>query len=176
MISNNSNKIILRSIERADLPLIRNWRNDLNIQPFVREYRELTLDHINLWYESIIENSKFEFFIIEDLKNRPIGVAGLTYIDWVNKHADLHLGLYDEEWGSLEWGNPSIQVMLDYAFNYLNLNKVYAEIYEIDKNKIDLFNHNGFKFDASLREHYYYKGKYITSHILSLLKSEHEKN
>ena len=176
MISNNFKKIILRSVEKSDLKLIHKWRNKENIQPFVREYRELTLDHVSGWYDSIINSPKFEFFIIEDLGGRPIGISGLTYIDWINKHADLHLGLYDEDWGCDEWGSPCIEVMLDYGFNHLNLNKIYAEIYEIDKNKINLFSNHKFKFDASLREHYFYKGNYITSHILSLLRSEYEKD
>jgi len=44
--------------------------------------------------------------------------------------------------------------------------------------KVDLseFEGNSFKRDAVLREHYYYKGKYEDSHILSILKSEYQNN
>ena len=175
MISSNHSKISLRSIERYDLKQIQSWRNLKSIQPFVREYKELSMDHIESWYDAMIQNPKFEFFIIEDTKQRSIGVAGLTYIDWVNRHADLHLGLYDEDWGCKEWGLPTMEVMLDYGFNHLNLNKIYAEIYAIDIQKLGLFKDYGFKVDASLREHYYHKGEYVTSHILSLLKSEYER-
>ena len=54
-----------------------------------------------------------------------------------------------------------MEILLDYGFNYINLNKIYAEIYSIDINKLELFVRNKFKKDAVLREHYYYNGKYI---------------
>ena len=57
---------------------------------------------------------------------------------------------------------------------YINLNKIYAEIYSIDIDKLELFKRNKFKKDAVLREHYYYNGKYVDSYILSILKSEYK--
>ena len=65
--------------------------------------------------------------------------------------------------------------MIDYGFKTINMNKLWAEVYEIDNKKLNFYKGLGFKIDASLREHYYHNGKYITSHILSLLKSEYKK-
>ena len=171
MILNNE-MINLRAIEVCDLELIQRWRNMTSIQPFVREYREMSFKNVENWYNSIVNNREFIFFIIEDHKKLPIGVAGLTYIDWLNKHADLHLGLYEKPWGDESYGNATVNMMLDYGFNFLNLNKIYAEIYSIDDAKLKLFSNRNFKQDAILREHYYYKGKYRDSHILSILRSE----
>ena len=176
MIS-NSDSIILRAIEHKDLPLIQKWRNMPSIQPFVREYRELSLGHIEKWYESTLTDNRFEFFMILDKKTgKQIGIAGLTYIDWKNKHADLHLGLYEEPWADPHYGKAVMEPMLDLGFNHFNLNKIYAEVYEIDKEKVRLFYKHNFHLDAVLREHYYYKGEYVNSLIFSLLKSEYEKH
>ena len=175
MIS-NSDTVILRAIERKDLPLIQKWRNMSSIQPFVREYRELSLGHIENWYESTLTDNRFEFFMILDKKTgMQIGIAGLTYIDWKNKHADLHLGLYEVPWADEHFGEDVMNTMLDLGYNHFNLNKIYAEVYEIDKEKVKLFINHNFNIDAELREHYFYKGKYVNSLILSLLKSEYEK-
>ena len=43
MLSNNN--ITLRAIEETDLKTIHSWRNKESIQPYVREYRELSLTH-----------------------------------------------------------------------------------------------------------------------------------
>ena len=174
MILNKTNKISLRAIEREDLKLIQSWRNMPSIQHFVREYREMSMSNIEKWYDSIIDNKEFIFFIIEDINKEPTGVVGLTYIDFINKHADLHLGLYEKPWGDHSYGTDVIDLMLNYGFNYINLNKIYAEIYSIDDAKIKLFKSNKFKQDAILREHYYHNGKYEDSHILSILKSEYK--
>jgi RimJ/RimL family protein N-acetyltransferase len=174
MISNNSKNIIIRAIETSDLPCIQKWRNLKSIQPYVREYRELSYRNIETWYNSIILDNKFEFFIIEDANRLPIGITGLTYIDWINKNADLHLAIYHEEqWIDKKYSLEVLNVMLDYGFNYLNLEKIYTEIYENDKKKLNFFTSNNFSQDAILRNHYYYKGTYINSYILSLLKSEY---
>lgn len=173
MISNNSNKINLRPIEEADLDLIQNWRNNRSIQPFVREYRELSKTHIKAWFDSSTLDNKFEFFLIEDENKNPIGVTGFTYIDWVSKKADIHIALYEKGWIEYEYTPEVLNVMISYGFNHLNLNRIYAEVFEIDHKKIKLFTSNNFKLDAVLREHHYYDSRYINSHIYSILKSEY---
>lgn len=175
MISNISTKINLRPVERDDLFTIQRWRNKKEIQPFVREYRELSLTHLTKWLESQILSDKFEFFLIEDERGTPIGVTGLTYIDWVSKNADLHLAIYEKEWIDEVYAPEVRDVMLDYGFNQLNLHRIYAEVYEIDRKKVKFFSDSNFKLDATLREHHYCNGEYINSHIYSLLKTEYER-
>ena len=123
----------------------------------------------------MIKDNKFEMFVIIDCANDElIGVTGLTYIDWVNHHADVHFYIgKDNLWIDDIYSPKAIKIILDYGFEILNLNKIWAEIYEIDKQKLKFFDKLGFKIDANLREHYFYKGKYHTSHILSVLKSEY---
>ena len=39
----------------------------------------------------MLENKNFEMFVIVDLENNEIiGVTGITYIDWPNRHGDVH--------------------------------------------------------------------------------------
>lgn len=175
MISNNSESIYLRPVEESDTTLIQKWRNTKNIQPYVREYRELSKRHIKSWMENITPSDKFEFFIVEDEIKTPIGVTGLTYIDWVSKNADIHLAIYAKDWIDDKYAPETLKVMLEYGFKHLNLHRIYAEVYEIDNKKIDFFTFNGFTFDGVLRDHHYYDGKYIDSHIYSILKHEYER-
>lgn len=174
MISNNSKHIYLRPVEDSDIKIIQLWRNKKDIQPFVREYRELSKKHIQDWLESTSVSNKFEFFIIEDEHHNPIGVTGLTYIDWVSRNADIHLAIYEHNWIDSKYAPEVLKVMLDYGFNQLNLHRVYAEVYEVDTVKIDFFTSSNFKLDGILRGHHYYNGKYINSHIYSILKDEYE--
>ena len=65
-------------------------------------------------------------------------------------------------------------LLLDYAFNSLNLNKVWMELYEFDEMKINFFTKIlGFKIDGKLRENCYNEGKYFDSFIISILKKEY---
>ncbi|MBT3748175.1 MAG: GNAT family N-acetyltransferase [Bacteroidetes bacterium] len=164
----------MRAIEYDDLELMLQWRNDENIRKYFREYREFALSQKREWYESMIKSSSFEMFLIIDLKeNEPIGVAGITYIDWVNRHGDVHFYIgKNGEWIDDVYAPVAIKMILNYGFNVLNLNKLWTEIYEIDTKKNQFFMSLGFSIDANLREHYYWEGKYYSSHLLSLLRKE----
>tara|TARA_B100000315_G_C14303670_1_gene463010 strand:+ start:155 stop:685 length:531 start_codon:yes stop_codon:yes gene_type:complete len=176
MILSKDKSLGIRSIEKSDLPLLQTWRNNENIRKYFREYREFSLPQKENWYDNMIIDDRFEMFVIVDCRtDEVVGVTGLTYIDWINHHADIHFYIgKNNSWIDKFYAPLAIKIILDYGFNTLNLNKIWAEIYEIDKLKLDFFKRIGFYIDASLREHYYYNGQYYTSHILSILKREYE--
>mgnify|MGYP006228753079 FL=1 len=89
-MSISSEYIRLRAIEESDLPKIQAWRNNESLRRYFREYRDFSFSQLKSWYHNMISDDRFEFFIIESLEGESLGVAGLTYIDWVNKHADVH--------------------------------------------------------------------------------------
>ena len=167
--------LYLRAIEESDLPIIQTWRNDERLRRYFREYRDFSLPQLNNWYHNMIHDNRFEFFIIESNDGTPLGITGITYIDWVNRHADVHFYIgHNFEWIDTKYSNKAFKLILNYGFNHLNLNKLWAEIYEIDTKKLEFFKSYLFKTDATLRDHYYYKGQYYNSHILSLLKNEYK--
>lgn len=181
MIYSEDKKLAIRAIEKTDLPLIKSWRNDESLRRYFREYRDFSMVQKENWYDGMIGDNRFEMFVIEDYTindgvrdSKPIGVAGVTYIDWVNRHGDVHFYIgKDSQWIDDKCSPKAIKLILDYGFKTLNLNKLWAEIYEIDTKKLDFFQSLGFQIDASLREHYFYEGEYHTSHILSLLRGEY---
>ena len=178
MIWYKNTKIGIRSIEKSDLELIQSWRNDELLRQYFREYREFSLVQKEEWYQKMISDDRFEMFVIVDNKRldhpKTVGVTGVTYIDWVNRHGDVHFYIGENsKWIDDHYAPTAINLILDYGFGILNLNKLWVEIYEIDTKKLDFFQSLGFKIDASFREHYFYKGKYYTSHILSILRSEY---
>jgi RimJ/RimL family protein N-acetyltransferase len=177
MMYSDDKSIAIRSIEESDLPLVQSWRNNYKISRYFREYREFSMIQEEQWYNDMIVDNRFEMFVIVDcISDEVIGVTGLTYIDWVNRHADVHFYIgKDEVWIDKKYAPKAIEIIIKYGFGILNLNKVWAEVYEIDKLKLIFLKKTGFNIDANLREHYFYQGKYYTSHILSLLRSDYSK-
>lgn len=164
----------IRAIEIEDLTLIQKWRNDEKLRRYFREYREFSLTQKKDWYFKMVNDNRFEMFVIVDLnEDEVIGVTGITYIDWPNKHGDVHFYIgKNSEWIDDIFSPVAIKLILNYGFKILNLNKLWAEIYEIDNKKLKFFKSIGFQVDATLREHYFYNGKYYNSHILSLLRKD----
>ena len=176
MIYSQDKALAIRSIEKTDLVLIQSWRNNEDIRRYFREYREFSIEQLESWYNNMIKDRNFEMFVIINCEsNKVIGVTGLTYIDWVNRHADVHFYIgINGEWIDDKYSKIAIKIILDYGFNILNLNKIWSEIYEIDNKKLGFFSDIGFSVDAKLRDHYFYQGKYHMSYILSLLRKEYE--
>ena len=171
-------KIIgLRAVEIGDLELLRDWRNIEDFRRNFREVRELSMTDQEEWFKSISTNKANNFmFIIQDLaSDQAIGAAGLLYINWIIRSADFsfYIGKDEQYIGNNEICNEAVQLLLDYGFNTLNLNKIWMELYDFDDRKIDFFTKNmNFNIDGQLRDNVFHKGRYWDSKIISLLRSE----
>ncbi len=165
----------LRSIERTDLPELLEWRNRPEYRRYFREYRELSMENQNTWYEKVVMNNpKTVMFSITDLEtNRLLGACGLCYIDWINKNADfsIYIGadnLYIDD----KFAPDAGLIMARYAFEELGLHRVWAEIYEFDELKKKFFENLGFKLEGRHRETHWSEGKWHDSLFYSLLENE----
>ena len=89
-------KVKFRAIERDDLPRLRDWRNSPAIRRRTREFRLLSLVDQERWFESLHNDRHTIMFDVLDEKDTLIGVAGLTYIDWKNRRAEVSIYVGDE--------------------------------------------------------------------------------
>jgi RimJ/RimL family protein N-acetyltransferase len=169
-------KVSLYAVEKTDLEHFRDWRNNPDFRKHFREYRELNMRQQEIWFEEKVvrDNTTLMFSIKENKSNKLIGCCGFVYINWVHRHADLSLyvGLDDKYIDDIGYAEDSCNILMDYGFNQLNLNKIWTEIYEFDALKKKLYDKIGFKQDGLLRENYWYDGRWWDSRILSKLASE----
>ena len=168
----------LRAVESSDLNLLRDWRNLPDFRGNFREVRELSLADQESWFESLnkTKHVNFMFTIVRLEDNKPIGAAGLLYINWINRSADFSFyigenGTYIDDKG---YADEAASLLIEYGFNNLNLNKVWMELYEFDRQKLTFFkNKFDFKQDGILRENCFEDGKYWNSEIISLLRRDY---
>lgn len=169
-------KVYLKAIEREDLPYLMDWRNRPDFRKYFREYREINSDMQEKWYENkVINDNSTIMFSIKDIENNQLlGCCGLCYINWIHRYADLslYIGWNNEYIDNKGYALEACELLFNYAFNELNLNKIWTEIYEFDNKKKNLYESMGFKVDGILRQNYFYDGKWWNSYILSLLKDD----
>lgn len=164
----------LRAVEREDLPFFKEWRNLPQFRKNFREVRELSMTDQEKWFESLTDTKHINFmFTIVDLKsNQPIGAAGLLYINWIIRSADFSFYIGEDEAyiGNDGKADEAADILIQYGFNNLNLNKIWMELYEFDEEKISFFTKKfPFKKDGLLRQNCFEEGKYWDSLIISLL-------
>jgi len=162
----------LRAVEKEDLQLFRDWRNISAFRRNFREVRELSMYDQEKWFESLqdTKHNNFMFTIIDLKTNKPIGAAGLLYINWIIRSADFsfYIGKDEAYIDNNGIAEEATQLLINYGFNNLNLHKIWMELYEFDKVKLDFFiNKFGFKKDGVLRDNCYEDGKYFDSFLIS---------
>ncbi len=172
------NLISFRAVEKEDLPLLKAWRNNEDYRKYFREYRELNLENQEYWFNEYVikRNDTLMFMIVKnDDANTPIGCAGLCYINWVNRTADLslYIGENDVYIDDKGYAKEATTMLFDYGFGELALNKLWTEIYEFDEKKYKLYTSLNMKQDGLLRENYFHKGKFHNSRMMSILAKEY---
>ncbi len=171
--------VSLHAVEKSDINQLKDWRNNSDLRKYFREYRELSDEDQENWYErEVIENPETIMFSIRRNKdNILLGCCGLVHYRNIHRHADLSLyvgwkNVYIDNNG---FAKEACELLMCYGFNELCLNKIWTEIYEFDKKKNNLYSDLGFQQDGLLRQSYWYDGKWWDSRILSILSSEFNK-
>jgi RimJ/RimL family protein N-acetyltransferase len=167
----------LRALENEDLVHLRDWRNLTDFRKHFREVRELSIKDQENWMTHLNQtrDKNFMFGIVRLRDGKLIGACGLLYVNWVIRSADFsfYIGENEEYIDNNGWANEATQLLLEYGFNNLNLNKIWMELYEFDQKKIQFFTKE-FKFvqDGILRDNCFEDGRYWNSVLISLLRSE----
>lgn len=166
----------LRAIETADLPHLLEWRNRPEYRRYFREYRELGMEHQKEWYEQKVkrDDKTVMFAIVELACNRLVGASGLCYINWLDRNADfsIYIGannLYIDE----NFAPDAAKTMIQYAFEELGLHRLWAEIYDFDESKKNLFEVLGFTLEGCHRQTHWAKSRWHNSLFYSLLADEY---
>ena len=168
----------LRAVEDKDLEQLKDWRNISSFRKNFREVRELNSTNQKLWLNNTNSSSNDFMFVFENIKtNEIIGAGGLLYINWIIRSADFsfYIGWNEKYIDNNGFAKEASELLISYGFNNLNLNKIWMELYEFDKAKLDFFmNKFNFKLDGVLRDNCFEEGKYWDSKIISLTKSDYE--
>lgn len=163
-------EIRLRPIEREDLPLLQLWRNHL--KAYFREYRDLNMEHQRQWFESLTNDRRTMMWVIEVVgEGRSIGVCGWTYIDWLNRHAELSIYIGRDDYRGKGYGTAVLAEMHRIAFDELGLHRVYLEVYDYNPAK-HLYERAGYKHCGVWRQHHFHEGQFHDSILMDLLADE----
>lgn len=167
--------IYLTAVEYSDLFTLLNWRNLPSFRQYFREHRELSEQQHLKWFEST-QNSdwatEYPFAIKFNQNHELIGYASVNHINWINRNGQISLfigkdHLYIDSFG---WAIETVKLIHEFAFEVLNLTKLFVELYSNDRHKIDLFTKLGYIEEARLKNHIFKNGLVLDSYIFSFFR------
>ena len=101
-----------------------------------------------------------------------IGTAGLYTINWIARTADFRIFIGDKgRWGQ-GIGTKVTRLVLDYAFNKLNLQMVGLGVNTENKAAVRVYEKAGFVHEGTLRRVQYRNGRYYDVYRMSILQEE----
>jgi ribosomal-protein-alanine N-acetyltransferase len=105
-----------------------------------------------------------------------IGCGMIAHIDHYNCRCDLgiSLGWNKEIWGK-GYASETLQAIISFCFNDLNMNRIGAEIYEFNSHSLRLFERNGFQREGTRRQYIYKDNGFKNEYLYSLLREKWEK-
>lgn len=156
----------------ADIPLkARYWRNDEAIQRWCRQYTVISEPSQKRWLERIeVDDSIKMFGVVEKGTRADVGTCGLTSIDRVNQRAEFSLYIAPE-YQRKGYGLEALRTLVHHGFYAFNLVRIWGEVFDGNL-AIEMFKKVGFQKEGTLRSSYFREGRFIDSHIVSLLRGE----
>jgi UDP-4-amino-4,6-dideoxy-N-acetyl-beta-L-altrosamine N-acetyltransferase len=167
-----SEKIIIRAIEKTDLSTIAAWRSDPDMYDYFYEFLPISTHQQERWYEQQLANRDEINFAVADHEGKLIGTVSIYHIDRRNRKA---------EWGRLIIGDKNCKgkgigkeierLVIQYAFDHLNLHKLYCEVI-VSNDKVIAMHHGfGFQREAIFKDHVFKSGVYIDVVSMALLET-----
>jgi RimJ/RimL family protein N-acetyltransferase len=166
--------IRLRAIEEDDLPLLAAWKSDPEINRFFHEYGPISLRQQRLWYENQLSSSREHTFVVCDLEGRPLGTAGLVNIDTRSMKAELaRVIIGDKTRRGAGIGAQIFALIAQYAFEHLNLNRLYGEVLLSNPSALSYYKKVGCKEEGIARQHVFKNGRYEDVVLLAILREDY---
>lgn len=140
-----NSEIVLRPITKNDTDLILKWRNNDQVKKFFIFQNDLTIKQHKKWLKEHIKEKKAYQFIIEvKEKKTPIGSVYIRDVDLKNLKAEFGIFIGNNDYRGCGLGTVATKSILDFAFNELNLNKVYLRVFSDNKKAINVYRKVGF--------------------------------
>ncbi|MBN1970757.1 MAG: GNAT family N-acetyltransferase [Candidatus Delongbacteria bacterium] len=89
-----------------------------------------------------------------------VGFTKLYDINWIHQYAHFGIVIGEKQVRCNVIGKETTQMMIRYAFDDLNLNKIVLEVIEKNESAIKLYQHIGFKIEGNLKKHVFINGFY----------------
>jgi RimJ/RimL family protein N-acetyltransferase len=169
-------KVYLRPVEENDSLLLYKGKNDPAVRETLFLFFPMTLeqakDELRSWTSSK-EIILFTICLKED--DRPVGQTAFVRIDYVSRAAIFYISIYDPSEWAKGYGGEATQLMVNYGFDILNLNRIQLHVFADNSAGVKAYEKAGFVKEGVLRQAMYHHGQYCDFYVMGILREDWEK-
>jgi len=174
MVFLTGKKVILRPINKEkDLPRITKWVNDPEVRQFISlDFPSLKEDE-EKWFEKQIGSKENVVLAIETAEEgNLVGLIGLHGIHWQQRTATTGALIGEKDYWSKGYGTDAKMILLDYAFNTLNLRKICSSVISFNHRSLNYSLRCGYKIEGRRKKQFFKNGRYYDEVLLALFKKD----
>lgn len=169
-------RVTLREFRAEDISGIRAWVTDNAV---IRSLsgtflRPQTWEMTEQYLRNLLEGNAggVNFVIAQRDSLKYLGQINLMMVDTTARKAELAIVLLPEHQGC-GYAREALALLLKYAFDEMNLNRVYLKVYEDNVRAIALYERMGFTREGRLRQEMYREGRYWDIVLMGLLRPDY---
>ncbi|MBM4175439.1 MAG: GNAT family N-acetyltransferase [Ignavibacteria bacterium] len=166
-------KIYLRPFEPEDLKLVYFGKNNVSVRETLYLYSPMTVDQVDEELQNWINNRETVLFTIcQQSDNQSVGQTAFVRIDQVSRTAIFYIAIYDPNFWSKGYATESTQLMIEYGFEILNLNRIQLHVSCENDHAIKAYKKVGFLIEGTLRQAMYHNNRYSDFYVMALLRED----
>jgi ribosomal-protein-alanine N-acetyltransferase len=165
--------IELQPLDSTDMEIARKWRNSYTIWAWTRQNDLISDVEQAAWFERQSKDPTIRMYMVvvqTDGHDKPVGVCGLTSIDWMNRRAEFSLYIAPA-FQRRGFGKKALGLLLDHGFTNLGLRQIWGETFETNP-AMKVFIELGMTKDGTRRQFYWKDGRWLDAHLVSILADE----
>ena len=168
--------IFLRGLELTDVTeLMKHW-NNVEVKKFLISSVPHSIQEEEEWVKNTWKQRKdgksFTFAIIYKETDLYIGNIEIDIISQNSRRGVIGIAIFNQDYWNKGFGTESIQVLLKFAFNILNLNSIELEVFANNQRAIQCYKNCGFEQTGVRREAIFMEGEYFDSLLLDITVNE----
>lgn len=142
---------MIRELRRNDKDLMLEWLMNEKIRENFRfNYSKISMSSVEDFIRNSISEENKHYAIVNE-NDEYMGTVSLKKINFVPDTAEIAIVLRENAMGK-GYGKTAIQDVLKIAFNELNLNKVYLNVFRNNKRAIKLYEKIGFNLENNFQD------------------------
>ena len=166
-------RIFLRPPTKVDIPILLRWLNDEEVRSYLVRYWPLSEKEELEWVERAnIRDGSDLVLLICLADGRPIGSIGLHKINRKDQTAETGTVIGEKGLWSQGYGTEAKMILLNYAFNTLNLRKIVSHVYAFNGRSRRYSEKCGYKLEGVLKKHVFVDGEYCDVYCLAVFREE----
>lgn len=169
-------KVYLRGLEKKDLSGdYFQWTNDAEVTYFMFSGATPNyLENLEEEYDRVRKsNNEIVLLVVDKKTDKPIGCTGLYMINWISRSAEYRIIVGEKDFWDKSYGAEIGDLMLQYAFDKLNLNKIWLGVNAENIRAVKSYEKTGFVREGVLRKEIYRNSKYYDAVRMSILREEY---